>query len=217
MKALDLARPYETLSVLCLGAHADDIEIGAGGTILGWITSGVRLEVHWCVLSAIGPRGRSRGVGWSIPGRRGEERDRARGLSRWLLSLPGRGDQGVAGRPAHARGSRCDLDPSARRRAPGSSRDLSAYLEPVPGPSHSRVRDPQMGRRSDQPNLYVPLTGDVLERKIELLLDHFPSQRSKDWFDRETFRDWRACAAWSAARPSATPRPSSCARPSWGS
>ena len=41
------------------------------------------------MLSAIGPRGRSRGVGWSIPGRRGEERDRARGLSRWLLSLPG--------------------------------------------------------------------------------------------------------------------------------
>ena len=33
----------------------------------------------------------------------------------------------------------------------------------------------------------MPLTGDVLERKIELLLDHFPSQRSKDWFDRETF------------------------------
>ena len=27
-------------SVLCLGAHSDDIEIGVGGTILGWISTG---------------------------------------------------------------------------------------------------------------------------------------------------------------------------------
>ena len=40
----------------------------------------------------------------------------------------------------------------------------------------------------DRPNLYVPLGRDVLERKIELLLDHFPTQRRKDWFDPETFR-----------------------------
>ncbi len=56
MRALHLAQPDETLSVLCLGAHSDDIEIGAGGTILGWIASGVRLEIDWCVLSATGPR-----------------------------------------------------------------------------------------------------------------------------------------------------------------
>ena len=31
---LPLAAPGERLSVLCLGAHSDDIEIGAGGTIL---------------------------------------------------------------------------------------------------------------------------------------------------------------------------------------
>jgi hypothetical protein len=39
-----------------------------------------------------------------------------------------------------------------------------------------------------QPNLYVPLRADVLERKIELLLRHFGSQRSRHWFDAETFR-----------------------------
>ncbi len=43
-------------TVLCLGAHSDDIEIGAGGTLLSWIAAGVRLHVHWCVLSAAGPR-----------------------------------------------------------------------------------------------------------------------------------------------------------------
>ena len=42
--------------MLCLGARSDDIEIGAGATILGWIERGVRLEVHWAVLSAEGRR-----------------------------------------------------------------------------------------------------------------------------------------------------------------
>ena len=43
MKLVCLARPGEPLSILCIGAHSDDIEIGAGGTILSWIARGVRL------------------------------------------------------------------------------------------------------------------------------------------------------------------------------
>jgi LmbE family N-acetylglucosaminyl deacetylase len=39
-----------------------------------------------------------------------------------------------------------------------------------------------------QPNLYVPLDTPVLERKIDLLMKHFATQRSKDWFDPEVFR-----------------------------
>jgi len=38
-----------------------------------------------------------------------------------------------------------------------------------------------------QPNLYMPASADVLERKIDLLISHFGSQRSKHWFDREMF------------------------------
>ena len=34
MRPLQLAAPGERLSVLCLGAHSDDIEIGAGATLL---------------------------------------------------------------------------------------------------------------------------------------------------------------------------------------
>ena len=56
MKGLGLARRGEELSILCLGAHSDDIEIGAGGTILSLIASGVNLHVHWCVLSGGGQR-----------------------------------------------------------------------------------------------------------------------------------------------------------------
>ena len=58
LKALHLARAGEPLSVLCLGAHSDDIEIGAGGTVLSWIADGALLEVTWCVLGAVGERER---------------------------------------------------------------------------------------------------------------------------------------------------------------
>jgi LmbE family N-acetylglucosaminyl deacetylase len=39
-----------------------------------------------------------------------------------------------------------------------------------------------------QPNVYVPVSAAALQRKIELLMLYFGSQRSKQWFDEETFR-----------------------------
>ena len=56
MKGLRLTTPGERFSVLCLGAHSDDIEIGAGATLLSLLGNGARLDVHWCVLSAVGER-----------------------------------------------------------------------------------------------------------------------------------------------------------------
>ena len=56
MKPLQLAAAGDRLSVLCLGAHSDDIEIGVGATLLSTIERGVRLKVQWCVLSATGER-----------------------------------------------------------------------------------------------------------------------------------------------------------------
>src|SRR5262245_48181130 len=56
MRGLDLVGPGKKLNVLCLGAHADDIEIGAGATLLTWIASGAELDIHWCVASAGGER-----------------------------------------------------------------------------------------------------------------------------------------------------------------
>lgn len=43
--------------------------------------------------------------------------------------------------------------------------------------------DGDLGR----PNCYVALTPAVMQRKTALLLKHFASQRSKDWFDARTF------------------------------
>ena len=56
MKGLQLAKPGERLSVLCLGAHSDDIEIGAGGVVLELAEKRSDLEVWWVVFSAPGER-----------------------------------------------------------------------------------------------------------------------------------------------------------------
>jgi LmbE family N-acetylglucosaminyl deacetylase len=48
----DNAKP----KILCLGAHADDIEIGCGGTILKLAREYPKAEFHWVVFSAEGKR-----------------------------------------------------------------------------------------------------------------------------------------------------------------
>ena len=44
--------------------------------------------------------------------------------------------------------------------------------------------DGDLGR----PNFYVSVAAAAMARKVELLLRHFGTQRSKHWFDEETFR-----------------------------
>ena len=38
-----------------------------------------------------------------------------------------------------------------------------------------------------QPNVFVPLQPEIYEKKIDYLMDAFPSQHSKRWFERSTF------------------------------
>jgi LmbE family N-acetylglucosaminyl deacetylase len=51
------ARDTPGLTVLCIGAHSDDIEIGCGGTVLRLLEEMPAVDVHWVVLGAAGPRG----------------------------------------------------------------------------------------------------------------------------------------------------------------
>lgn len=48
--------PSKLEHLLCLGAHADDIEIGAGGTLLRICREHPKITVHWVVFSAAGLR-----------------------------------------------------------------------------------------------------------------------------------------------------------------
>src|SRR6516162_7450987 len=44
------------LQVLCFGSHADDIEIGCGGSILKLANDYPGCMFHWVVFCAVGPR-----------------------------------------------------------------------------------------------------------------------------------------------------------------
>jgi LmbE family N-acetylglucosaminyl deacetylase len=184
--ALNLGRGAK-LSVLALGAHSDDIEIGAGGTLLSWIASGAKLHVDWCVLSAPGEREREardsaaaflEGARSAI--RLGQFRDgyfpaERAGVKDWVEGLKELKPDVII---THARDDAHQDHRLICELAWNTFRDHLILEFEIP------KWDGDLG----QPNLYVPLPDEILERKIELLDAHFGTQRSKAWFDAETFR-----------------------------
>ena len=84
MLVLNLLAAEPLRRVLAIGCHADDIEIGCGGTLLTLARANPELEVDWVVLAAPGERGEearasaaaflaavatARGRGARLPGR----------------------------------------------------------------------------------------------------------------------------------------------------
>ena len=99
VKALRIAGRGDRLSVLCFGAHSDDIEIGAGATLLSWLDAGRSLDVHWCVLSGAGEREReARASAADFLAAGCEPQHRGHGLSRRLLPGTRRAHQGLVRR-----------------------------------------------------------------------------------------------------------------------
>ena len=188
MKGLGLARRGEKLSILCLGAHSDDIEIGAGGTILSLIASGVELDVHWCVLSGGGERSAEARASAEafLQGSSSSKVEIAefedsyfpahsRSIKQWLIDVRSRINPDVV--LTHARFDAHQDHREVNQLTWNVFRDHLVLEYEIP------KWDGDLG----QPNAYVPLTAAVLERKVELLHQHFGTQRSKDWFDRDTF------------------------------
>jgi LmbE family N-acetylglucosaminyl deacetylase len=189
MKGLDIAKPGQRLSVLCLGAHSDDIEIGAGGTILQWIASGVELDIHWCVFSATGARAHE------------AESSAAAflaGTSRTRITLAQFRDGFFPYQGSDIKAFVEDLKRSTNPDVVLTHRGDDAHQDhrEVSRLTWNTFRDhlvleyeiPKWDGDLERPNVYVPLQGEILKRKIDLLLAHFGTQRSKDWFDAETFR-----------------------------
>jgi LmbE family N-acetylglucosaminyl deacetylase len=188
MRALQLAQPGGTLSVLCLGAHSDDIEIGAGGTILSWMESGIRLEVCWCVLSAPGARA-AEAEASAAAFLAGAAHSRIHLATFDDASFPYQG----ADIKAWLKGLRTEIAPDvilthARNDAHQDHREVcqltwNLFREHL----ILEYEIPKWDGDLAQPNVYMPLSAAVLKRKIELLQVHFGTQRSKDWFDADTF------------------------------
>ena len=190
MKTLTLASPGDRLSVLCLGAHSDDIEIGIGATLLSLIERGIQLDIHWCVLS----------------GSQSEREFEARASAADFLA-------DAASKQIEVLSFRDGFFPQQGEAIKEWFESLKARVNPDVVFTHRRddahqdhravsdltwntFRDhcileyeiPKWDGDIGQPNVYVAVFAAALQRKIDLLVAHFGSQRSKQWFDEETFR-----------------------------
>jgi LmbE family N-acetylglucosaminyl deacetylase len=188
MKSLQLAAPGERLSVLCLGAHSDDIEIGAGATLLSMQERGIRLDVHWCVLSGGSMReseARASAADFLSAAqssqvevmsfRDGFFPEQGEAIKSWFEALRERVDPDLI--LTHRKEDAHQDHRRVCRLTWNTFRNHCILEYEIP------KWDGDMG----QPNLYVPISASALKRKIDLLITHFGTQRSKQWFDSETF------------------------------
>jgi LmbE family N-acetylglucosaminyl deacetylase len=182
------APPEGHLRLLAIGAHADDIEIGCGGTLLRLAEAYPDAEIVWVVLSGDDERGEearrsaadfTAGFGWA----------------RVVLGgfrdgfLPYSGDtvksffenlKSEVSPDVIFTHQRADLHQDHRlacELAWNTWRDQLIVEYEVP------KYDGDFGA----PNVFVPLDASVATKKIDLLLGHFGSQLDRRWFTEDLF------------------------------
>ncbi len=189
MRAVQLVAPGDRVSVLCLGAHSDDIEIGAGATILTLLERGIHLDVHWSVLSGGGGREQEAKASAAdflseaasarievMPFQESYFPEQGEAIKAWFEALKARVNPDLIF--THRRDDAHQDHRRVCRLTWNTFRDHCILEYEIP------KWDGDIG----QPNLYMPISANALQRKIDLLGCHFRSQRSKQWFDAEMFR-----------------------------
>ncbi|HWF83057.1 MAG TPA: PIG-L family deacetylase [Streptosporangiaceae bacterium] len=176
-----------SLSVLAVGAHPDDIEIGAGGTLLSLAASQPDLRAHYVVLTG-------------TPDRQAEADAAARAmmgdakLTVRLHDLP----EGML--PSAWADVKAIMEEIASSCAPdlviGPSRydahqDHRTIAEILPTVFRDHLylayEIPKWDGDLGRPSVYFPMSAELARRKAELLNACFPSQRGRDWWDAEVF------------------------------
>lgn len=184
--ALDL--PTDRPTILLLGAHSDDIEIGCGGTLLRLVARHPHARFVWVTLSA------------------DDEREaETRAAARQLLA----GSSNLEMLIERFTGSYFPYDGATLKRyvedlkrfAPDlvlthRRQDLHQDHRVVNELTWNTFRNhlileyeiPKYDGDISVPNVFVPLSRAELQRKCEILMNCFPSQRSRTWFSPETFQ-----------------------------
>jgi LmbE family N-acetylglucosaminyl deacetylase len=191
MLGLRLGSGAEPLHVLCLGAHADDIEIGCGGTLLRLVAEHPGMSVRWVVFSANAHR-------------RAEAEASAAHFLRGLAS-PKQAAVTIHGFrdgffPAEIAAIKESFEQLQREERPTLIlthflHDLHQDHRIVAELTYNIFRDhlvweyeiPKYDGDLGNPNLFLPLTKEQQHQKIAAILENFPSQRARHWFTADTF------------------------------
>ncbi|GAB94016.1 LmbE family N-acetylglucosaminyl deacetylase [Kineosphaera limosa] len=176
------------LRVLLLGAHCDDIEIGAGGTVAALAQQRPDTQFAAVILTSVPERAaESRAClaalanpadievtvhdlpDTRLPSHFDEVKDVLADLARqpWDLVL------------THQRYDAHQDHRLLGELAPTAFRDHLVWHFEIP------KWDGDLG--TSRPNVYVPLTRAQIDAKWAVLDEHYVSQRGKDWWDAETF------------------------------
>jgi LmbE family N-acetylglucosaminyl deacetylase len=178
----------EPLKILCLGAHSDDIEIGCGGTMLRLLAEHPGSSVCWSVFSA-------------SPARELEARASA---ADFLREAAHRQVIVSAFResffPAQWEEIKLCFERIKRDFEPDlvlchHARDLHQDHRVIAELTWNTFRDhlvlayeiPKYEGDLGTPNVFVPLSRQQADRKVELLERHFSSQATRTWFRADTF------------------------------
>ena len=179
------APPDRPLSLLVVGAHPDDIEIGAGGMLLSLARN--RPRVRYVVLTGTAERHE-------------EARNAARAFLPGvdpdvaLFDLPEGRLPAAWGQVKEALESVAQLGSPDVILAPSphdAHQDHRTIAEIVPSVFRDQLflayEIPKWDGDLGRPSVYFPLSADIARRKVELLHKCFPSQRGRDWWDDEVF------------------------------
>lgn len=181
-----VARPIER--VLAIGCHADDIEIGCGGTLLSITRSRPGTHVTWVVLAAPGPR--------ADEAHASAERFLANAATTEIVVhqfrdgfLPYLGEH-VKDVFEDLKGAEPDVIFTHTRHDLHQDHRLASEL------TWNTFRDhlileyeiPKYDGDLGAPNVFVRLDQALVEEKLRIVRESFPSQDGKHWFDDELFR-----------------------------
>jgi len=178
------ARP---LSVLIIGAHPDDIEIGAGGTLLSLAESEPGLRAHYVVMTGTAERQQEARTAASafLP---------TADLTIELHDLPeGRlpAAWGQVKEIVEEMAPSCLPDLIVAPSRDDAHQDHRTIGEIVPTVFRDQLylayEIPKWDGDIGRPSMYVPLSSRIAHLKVELLHKCFPSQQDRDWWDDEVF------------------------------
>jgi len=188
MLSLALSRVNERpLRILCLGSHSDDIEIGCGGTILRLLSQNHNAEVVWVVFSSSKEREHEARTSAAMFLGHAAKQEIVVGDFRDAF-FPFEGAK-IKDFIEQFKSASPDLIFTHNRQDAHQDHRLIAELTWNTFRNHLilEYEVPKYDGDLGQPNFFVTLEKEICQRKVQYLMGAFASQRSKPWFEPETF------------------------------